>query len=198
MEAKFKVGDELVAFRPTLKQDYRGVVCAVDLSAICPAEYQLDCGPYGKHWFAEVYLRLATVADGAAPASEVDVPRSAWTPGLPPDSDSPGRKRAPMFAGLVSYFPDALAEEAKVSFEGGQKHTPGEPPRWAREKSTDHLDCFIRHAADYAKHLAEARVAQGTQTPVPTREMIEDMAKVAWRAHAQCQIDVEAAKGGGK
>jgi hypothetical protein len=61
--------------------------------------------------------------------------------------DSAGRKRVPMFSGLIAYFPDALAAVAEHSFKGNEKHNPGEPLHHARGKSMDHTDCIIRHVA---------------------------------------------------
>ena len=62
--------------------------------------------------------------------------------------DSADRKRIPMGTGLIDYFPDALAEVARVSQYGNDKHNPGEPLHHARGKSMDHEDCIIRHYVD--------------------------------------------------
>jgi len=53
-----------------------------------------------------------------------------------------------MAAGLLDYFPDALAEVARISYEAGAKHHPGEPTHWERGKSMDHADCIMRHLAE--------------------------------------------------
>lgn len=55
------------------------------------------------------------------------------------------RKAAPIHAGVLQYFPDALAAVARVSKAGNDKHNPGEPLHWSRGKSNDHLDCVARH-----------------------------------------------------
>src|ERR1039457_3446934 len=64
-------------------------------------------------------------------------------PGLP--TDSKARKDTPIASGVLDYFPLALAAVARLSLVANEKHTPGEPMHWAREKSTDHADCLIRH-----------------------------------------------------
>ena len=45
----------------------------------------------------------------------------------------------------VQYFPDALAEVGKLSVVANNKHNPGEPIHWAREKSNDHWGSWGRH-----------------------------------------------------
>jgi|SRR6478736_5670906 len=90
------------------------------------------------------------------------------------------RKDAPMYRGLLAYFPAALFEVAAHSQESDQKHNPGntEGPTWARAKSPDHADCIIRH-------LAETGV-RGT----PGRR--KALRAMAWRALALLQEDCEA------
>ena len=63
-------------------------------------------------------------------------------------SDSRERKATPIVTGVLDYFPLAIAAVARVSFKGNQKHNPGEPMHWARDKSTDHADCIGRHLTD--------------------------------------------------
>lgn len=60
-------------------------------------------------------------------------------------SDYKERKETPVATGVLDYFPNAIAEIAKVSFIGNQQHNPGEPLHWAREKSTDESDAQMRH-----------------------------------------------------
>lgn len=92
---------------------------------------------------------------------------------LPQDSAS--RKRIPMFDGLMAYFPDALAAVAEVSFEGNEKHNPGQPLHWARGKSMDHLDCIIRHASNAGGFDGKIR----------------ESAALAWRSLANLQMELE-------
>lgn len=85
-------------------------------------------------------------------------------------TDKKARKNAPMDRGLLAYFPNALAGVAELSRIGNEQHNPGEEMHWARDKSSDHGDCIIRHQADWDQ-LDE--------------DGMPHCAKVAWRALAQ-------------
>lgn len=102
----------------------------------------------------------------------VCVPHDLRTPVLPTDSEA--RKRIPIFSGVLNYFPLALAAVARLSKMGNDKHNPGEPLGWSRNKSTDHLDCIARHLLDAETFDAE------------TQEYLDAMA-MAWRALAHLQ-----------
>lgn len=97
-------------------------------------------------------------------------------------ADAQGRKDTPMATGVLDYFPDALAEVARVSRAGNDQHNPGQPLHWAREKSTDHADCIMRHLSE-----------RGTLDTDGQRHS----AKVAWRALALLQTELEAEDGHG-
>lgn len=60
------------------------------------------------------------------------------------------RKEVAMSRGLKAYFPDALALIARHSVRSNQKHNPGQPVHWSREKSNDHEDCIERHGTAIA------------------------------------------------
>lgn len=62
---------------------------------------------------------------------------------------SASRKDVPIHSGVIRYFPAALAEVARLSKAGNDKHNPGEPLNHARGKSNDHADCLIRHLIDF-------------------------------------------------
>lgn len=96
---------------------------------------------------------------------------------LPTDAES--RKKIPLYSGLVKYFPDALAAVAALSWQGNQQHNPNEPLHWSRNKSADHHDTLMRH-------LLEA----GTVDTDTHRHST----KVAWRALAALQIELEEAR----
>lgn len=96
-------------------------------------------------------------------------------------TDAKTRKNAPMHRGLLRYFPKALAAVAEVSRIGNEQHNPGEPMHWARGKSDDHGDCIVRHQAE-----------AGTIDTDGQRHS----AKVAWRALAQLELEIEAAERG--
>ena len=91
-------------------------------------------------------------------------------------TDAAERKTVPIFSGVLRYFPDALAEVARLSKVGNDQHNPGERLHWARGKSTDELDALTRH-------LMEA----GTRD---TDGMWHDT-KIAWRALANLQKRLE-------
>ena len=95
--------------------------------------------------------------------------------GLP--KDSAARKDLPLARGLLDYFPDALAAVAKLSRKGNDKHNPGGPLHWSREKSSDHADCIVRHL-----------IERGT---VDAEDGLLHDVKVAWRALAMCQLAIE-------
>jgi hypothetical protein len=81
-----------------------------------------------------------------------------------------------MARGLLDYFPAALAEVAKVSKYGNDKHNPGEDLHHSRGKSTDHADCIVRHLVDRGTKDADG---------------IRHTALVAWRALALLQQELE-------
>lgn len=95
-------------------------------------------------------------------------------------TDSQERKEIPLASGCFDYFPDALAAVAELSYVGNEKHNPGQPLHWARGKSTDEADCLLRHLLE-----------RGT---VDT-DGIRHSAKVAWRALALLQKELEEAHG---
>jgi len=59
--------------------------------------------------------------------------------------NSAERKAMPVHEVMAHYFPDAFAAMARHSKKANDKHNPGEPMHWARDKSTDHLNCAVRH-----------------------------------------------------
>jgi len=91
-------------------------------------------------------------------------------------TDAKTRKDTPITTGVLDYFPLAIAEIARVSKAGNDQHNPGEPLHWAKEKSTDHADCIVRHLLE-----------RGTIDTDGQRHS----AKVAWRALALLQIELE-------
>lgn len=87
------------------------------------------------------------------------------------------RKQRPVYSGVLQYFPDALLEVAHCSFMGNEQHNPGQPLHWDKSKSQDEPDALVRH-------LLEA----GTLDTDGARHS----AKVAWRALANLQREIEA------
>ena len=93
------------------------------------------------------------------------------------EKGTPSNKEYPLARGVLDYFPDALMEVARVSFVGNQQHNPGEPLRWAKEKSSDEADALLRHL-----RLRGTVDSDGTL----------HSAKVAWRALALLQRELDA------
>ena len=96
-------------------------------------------------------------------------------------TDAKARKNMPIARGVLDYFPDALAAVADVSRIGNEQHNPGQPMHWAREKSQDHADCIVRHL-----------IERGTVDADGGRHS----AKLAWRALALLQLEIEAEQKG--
>lgn len=94
-------------------------------------------------------------------------------------TDAKERKATPLYSGLVKYFPDALAAVAQLSQIANEQHNPGTPVHWDRSKSTDELDCLLRH-------LFEAGTIDS--------DGVRHSTKVAWRALANLQKELEAAQ----
>lgn len=90
------------------------------------------------------------------------------------------RKEVAVSRGLFAYFPDALALVARHSIRSNEKHNPGQPPHWAREKSTDHEDCIGRHSLSIA---IDPNSLDDGQPHIVCR---------AWRALAALQLWAEA------
>jgi hypothetical protein len=55
------------------------------------------------------------------------------------------RKHYPVHTGCFRYFSKALMYVSHVSWKGGDKHHPGEPVHWDRDKSKDDADARGRH-----------------------------------------------------
>ena len=90
------------------------------------------------------------------------------------ETDAAKRKATPVYSGFLAYFPDAIAEVARLSMDGNEQHNPGSPLHWDRSKSGDELDALARHLLDNAKDGG-----------------IDHLRAVAWRAMAQLQKALE-------
>jgi hypothetical protein len=86
------------------------------------------------------------------------------------------RKQTPVYSGVLNYFPDAIREVARCSYAGNEQHNPNTPLHWDRSKSGDELDALTRH-------LLEAGTIDS--------DGIRHSAKVAWRALANLQKEIE-------
>lgn len=86
------------------------------------------------------------------------------------------RKNVPIATGVIDYFPNALIAVAECSKIGNDQHNPGKPLHWDRTKSGDESDALMRHFLD-----------RGTID----KDGIRHSAKVAWRALALLQKEIE-------
>ena len=86
------------------------------------------------------------------------------------------RKSKPVFSGVIKYFPDAILEVARCSKAGNDQHHPDLPLHWDRTKSSDHLDALARHLIQ-AGQIDDDGILHST--------------KVAWRALANLQVEIE-------
>ncbi len=93
---------------------------------------------------------------------------------LPENDDE--RNAFPLADGLLDYFPNALAEVARISQVAGDKHHPGERLHWERGKSTDHRNKILRHLIDSGKKDSKGNRHSGA---------------LAWRALALLQEELE-------
>lgn len=94
------------------------------------------------------------------------------------------RKEYPLGTGFVDYFPDAMALVARLSWAGNEKHNPGEPLHWARSKSTDQVDCIVRHLGS-RDGFDVIELKDGRLIEIPHRVAL------AWRAMAELQVWAE-------
>ena len=89
------------------------------------------------------------------------------------------RKETPIFSGVLMYFPDAIREVARVSFIGQKQHNPDKPMFWDRTKSKNELESLTRHLMEVGTF---------------DNDGIRHSAKVAWRALANLQKEIEKAQ----
>lgn len=94
-------------------------------------------------------------------------------------TDAQARKGVPIATGCIDYFPDAIAAVAELSRIGNDQHNPGKPLFWDRTKSQDEADALMRHFLE-----------RGTLDS----DGVRHSTKVAWRALALLQKELEAAR----
>lgn len=89
------------------------------------------------------------------------------------------RKDRPVYTGVLKYFPDAILEVSRASIAGNEQHLKGEPLHWDRSKSSDHLNSLTRHLLQVGEIDDDG---------------VRHSAKVAWRALANLQMELERAQ----
>jgi hypothetical protein len=119
--------------------------------------------------YAFAFAQDAKIGVGGAPTRATCMP-----------TDPAGRKTYPVASGCLDYFPDAIAEVSHLSHKGNEQHNPGQPLHWARGKSADEADTLMRHF-----------LQRGTLDTDGIRHSV----KVAWRALALLQKEIEAENG---
>lgn len=143
-----------------------------------------------------------SAADPRSVLNQIDDPRVAGRPYLSVQVDKPSRAKAlfgengppiqdrigdatarkatPLFSGCINYFPDALLAVAELSKIGNEQHNPGSALGWDRSKSGDEKDALARHLVDAGTLDVDG---------------VRHSAKVAWRALANLQKEIEAERG---
>lgn len=91
------------------------------------------------------------------------------------------RKDMPLFSGCLMYFPLALLAVSHHSKKGNDKHNPGQPLHWSKDKSKDHADCIARHLMDIGPNWDNLDPETGSY----------HAAALAWRALALLQTVLE-------
>lgn len=153
----------------------------------CPTNYRKplvdsscpNCGiPGGGHqrWCPRLVDTDAAIASIVSDVILEDMLRARF--GLSDDYQE--RKATPIATGVIDYFPDALAEVARASLAGNKQHGI-EVLRWDRSKSSDEADALLRHF-----------IQRGTVDS----DGVLHSAKVAWRALALLQKEIEAMREG--
>lgn len=125
-----------------------------------------------------------TTAENFDPHAVNAGPFTAALHGIGQHSESSAeRKACPLYTGCLAYFPDALMLVAKLSKIGNDKHNPGQPLHWSKDKSNDHADCLARHLLQHGQTDPETGLSHTVS--------------VAWRALALLQTEIEAARKAG-
>ena len=114
---------------------------------------------------------ISFITSQTVPTMEVtiDTKKGEW--------DDLTNKDFPVFSGVLSYFPLALKEVARVSVAGNKQHNKDASfLYWDRKKSHDHADALARHLLNLGFRDDDG---------------ILHSAKVAWRALANLEIELE-------
>jgi hypothetical protein len=134
----------------------------------------------GKKWATAADLARTYPTNYEGPTAEsIDIKVQPYGVDVTPSTlptDKQERKETPIVAGVLDYFPAAIAAVANVSYVGNKQHNGDQPLHWARGKSMDHADCLVRHL-----------VERGTMDT----DGLRHTAKVAWRALALLQEELE-------
>ena len=136
---------------------------------------QTDTGgiKFTGNYFDEAIEHIEETSDEGIEFTDTPI---EFTSRLQEEAVKKRRKQTPIYSGVLNYFPDAIREVAQCSFVGNEQHNPNTPLHWDRSKSGDELDALTRH-------LLEAGTIDS--------DGIRHSAKVAWRALANLQKEIE-------
>ena len=151
----------------------------LNANPVCGATYRTPSG--AKHCL-KIYGHVGVCGEEVLPAATPRADSGDWLQSL----TSEQRKEVAVSRGLFNYFPDALALMARHSVRSNEKHNPGEPVHWSRDKSSDHEDCIARHSLAVA---VDPNSMDGDAPHIVCR---------AWRALAALQLWIEAQRKAGK
>lgn len=169
----YKDGERVIIFGSEL-HGCHGII--INPTGQASSAYTVAIDGDGIHPDTHVIEQRYLVRHAEYEASMAAVQDNSLNTVLPADPQE--RKAIPIGSGVLDYFPSALVEIAKLSKAGNDQHNPGEPLHWAREKSADHADTIIRHWIDRGLYDADGQ---------------RHSAKLAWRALALLQMELEAA-----
>ena len=96
-------------------------------------------------------------------------------------SPAPQDEKWPVITGCYDFFPDALEYVARVSYKATAQHHPDAEMHWDRSKSRDHVNSLGRHLIDRGSLDTDG---------------LRHTGKVAWRALAMLQVELEGARNG--
>lgn len=140
--------------------------------------YHFDAATTGQiYFFNPKSLGMITFPTKVEHLSESSQPAPNRASTLP--TGGVERKTYPIATGVLDYFPDAIVALAHISHIGNEQHNPGQPLHWARGKSVDQDDTLMRHF-----------MQRGTLDV----DGVRHSAKMAWRALAILQLEIEAAQ----
>lgn len=190
-------GVRILVTKPHNRNSYRGPIQRIkQLGDVVPMlKYNSIHAPFGIH---DPLFPIVSGTQKDEPIDGLEMPAwDNWGPVVIPNvtpmvakamnemkvlpTEKQARKETPITTGVLDYFPLAIAEVARVSKAGNDQHNPGEPLHWARHKSTDQADCIARHL-----------VERGTIDEDGQRHS----AKMAWRALALLQLELESVTAG--
>ena len=132
-----------------------------------------------------VVKQTATLMDDGEVSVSTEIGEAPYEV-IPQDDGT--RKAAPMYRGLLGYFPGALFHVAAHSMRSDRKHNAHMPeegaPRWNRGASKDHDDCIVRHTAEQHSDPLYHKTARAWRALADLQEYLEQELGYAPGAHS--------------